>query len=158
MLVIIGIIVSAATLMFGDPGQDQFKEDKNRLLTLLKLAQEEAVINSVDHGVAIWEQGYSFFQLSDMRDQNNEVIWVELKDDMLRPREVGDETELRLTLEGVDIVMSAVPIEKPQIFLLSSGEVSPFELGLYYETDLQTTVVADMLGNLEISDANEDDF
>lgn len=155
-IVVIGIIVGSATLMFGDPGKDEFTEEKDRLATLINLAQEEAVMQSRDYGIGFWEDGYGFFEYTGMVDENNQPVWPALEDDdMLRKRKLPKGMQLKLALEGIDIVMSAVEVDKPQVFILSSGEMSPFKLTMSFDDRLQTTIDADALGNLEVAEIQD---
>lgn len=146
-LVIIGIIVAAASLAIGNPGSDKLKEERARMLSLLRLAQEEAVLQSRELGVAFWDNGYGFFEL--IAGQ----AWQPITgDNMLRDRTLEAGIRLQLSLEDREIIMSAVEREKPQIFILSSGEMSPFKLQMNLNDEYLTTVVADAIGRFEITD------
>lgn len=146
-LVIIGIIVAAASLAIGNPGSDKLKEERARMLSLLRLAQEEAVLQSRELGVAFWDNGYGFFEL--IAGQ----AWQPISGDtLLRDRTLEAGIRLQLSLEEREIIMSAVEREKPQIFILSSGEMSPFKLQMNLHDEYLTTVVADVLGRFEVTD------
>ena len=151
-MVIIGVIVGGATLMFGDPGLDKIKEERDRLVMLLQLAQEESMLQSREMAIGFWEKGYSFYELSDKIDENGKPIWENLDDDLLRKREVPKEMEMQLALEDREILMDSIPDETPQVFFLSSGEMSPFDLTLYYDERLEVTINVNSLGKIETTE------
>lgn len=151
-IVIIGVMIGGATLMFSNPAEDIIKEERTRLVMLFKLAQEEAIMQSREFGVGFWEQGYAFFELTDQVDENGKAIWNLLDDNLLKERELKQELELQLELEGRDILMESIATEEPQVFLFSSGEVTPFKLTLKYEEEFEVTLEADPLGKIEIGE------
>lgn len=155
-LVIIGVIVAGVSLAIPDPARDKVRSEVERFVALTRLAREEAILQSRELGIGFWEDGYGFYEISDRVDENGERVWVELEDDILRRRELPPEMEMQLTLEGREIVMKAVPVEKPQVFLLSSGEVSPFELNIAHRENVEFDITADALGNLEFENVSED--
>ncbi len=148
-IVIISIIVTMGALAIGEPGAEKLREESRRLSALLKLSQEEAILQSRELGIGFWENGYEFFELF-------EGQWVAIEQDQLfRARELPEDMELQLTLEGLDIVMSAVQTDKPQVFILSSGEVSPFDLRFTWKSDRRLTLSSDALGKLELAGAED---
>ena len=161
-LVIIGIIVGMATLAIS-PGADKLVEERNRLAALFQLAQEEAILQGRELGIEFWENGYAFYEL------NNQQQWLPLKEDhLLRARELPAGMRLELMLEGIDIVMgeeaeeteetltSAVRKDKPQVFILSSGETSPFTLEINLNDEYITQLTVSAIGKIKTGD-NEDD-
>jgi general secretion pathway protein H len=125
-VVVIGVIVTVSVLSIGDPAADKLREETRRLAAVMDLAQEEAILQSRDFGVTVWQQGYSFHEFS-------EGNWLKVdKDQVLRSHQFPKGVRVQLILEGVDVIVSAVELEKPQIFILSSGEVSQFKLQLKF--------------------------
>jgi general secretion pathway protein H len=157
-LVIIGTIVAGVSLAIPDPAADKAREEVQRMTALLGLAREEAILQSRELGVGFWEDGYGFYELSDMVDEDGERLWAKLEDDLLRRRTLPPDMEIELELEGRDIVMKAVPVEKPQVFLLSSGEVSPFTATLSYREEIEFELTADALGNIEFENVTDTDY
>ncbi|MEO5573338.1 MAG: type II secretion system minor pseudopilin GspH [Gammaproteobacteria bacterium] len=129
VLFIIGITLSFAMLSVGDRGREQVVEQEvERLLGRLKLAGQESVLQGQEMALEISDDGYKFIVL-------NEDEWQDVKDDeILRPHNIPAEFRLKLKIEGESIVLdsekknSDEPETPPRIYLLSSGEMTPFEL------------------------------
>jgi general secretion pathway protein H len=99
-----------------------------------------------------WENGYAFYELNDMQQ------WLPLEEDKLfRVRELPEGMRMQLTLEGIDIVMSVVNQDKPQVFILSSGETSPFILQMTLDGEYAMQINVDALGKIENNQGDEDD-
>ncbi len=146
VLVIIGIMVSFAVLQFSDEGAKQLKEESRRLELLVKLSREEAILEASDYAIGFWQGGYSFYALNE-----DESKWEEITDDpSLRPREMPEYIELSLELEDQLVILEMKPPEKPQIFLLSSGEMTPFllQLSIQERNDTPKEISFDQLGRL----------
>lgn len=151
-LVIIGIIVGVAVLSIRNPGGEKLEEEMNRLTALFQLAREEAILQSRELGMEFWENGYAFYELNDMQQ------WLPLEEDKLfRVRELPEGMRMQLTLEGIDIVMSVVNQDKPQVFILSSGETSPFILQMTLDGEYAMQINVDALGKIENNQGDEDD-
>lgn len=143
-LVIIGIIVSVSVLSIRSPGGEKLAEEQNRLTALFQLAREEAILQGRELGMEFWENGYAFYQLNDV-DQ-----WVPLEEDRLfRARELPDGMRMQLTLEGIDIVMSVVNQDKPHVFILSSGETTPFKLVMTLNSEFTEQINVNALGKIK---------
>ncbi len=138
VLVIIGIVSSFAVLSTGLATHDKpLDKESQRLLALMQMAGEEAVLKTEELGLTISNDGYHFLRY----EQN---AWQPLADDLFRERGLPDNLALDLVLEGRHIVIEdpslsdskAKPDMKdakdqpkpPQILFLSSGEVSSFAL------------------------------
>ncbi|HEX5056051.1 MAG TPA: type II secretion system minor pseudopilin GspH [Gammaproteobacteria bacterium] len=151
-LLIIGLIVGVATLAIHNPAPDKLREETRRLEAIISLAQEEAILQSHDFGLSFWQQGYSFQEYFEGKWRKVE------RDRILRTYQLPQGMRLQLTLEGIDVVMSPVEPEKPQVFILSSGEMSPFKLRLKF-LDMPlffTELKADALGVLERTDSEQE--
>ncbi len=122
VVVIIGILINFAVLSLRSISPaDKLGEEAQRLKSLLQVASEEALLRSRFIGVDITETGYGFLTLE-------EELWQPVDDHLLRSRELPDDVRLKVT--------TAVPPsddgEKrtPEIILLNSGEITPFDLKL----------------------------
>ena len=147
VVAIIGIIITMVVLAIGQPGDEKLQQETRRFSALFQLAREEAMLQSQEYAVGFWENGYAFYQLAAL---GPEARWQALtKDNVLRARELSDDIELQLTLEGREVIMSPNNLEEPQVFLLSSGEVSPFELEWTLNSEFTTTLAVDPLGVME---------
>lgn len=147
VLVIVGIILTFLTLSTGgDNRAEQLEREARRLTALLQLASEEAVMRSEQLAVRFGESEYEFFLLEDGH-------WVQVSDDRpLRPRTLPQGIELHLELEdNPPPGLSSTESDLPQVFLLSSGEITPFELTFSAaETERSFLLKASLLGKLEL--------
>lgn len=120
VVVIIGIMINYAMLSFRSSSpSDQLNTEANRLKSLLEVAKEEALLRSSLIGVDILKDGYGFLRL----DNGN---WQQMDDTMFRNRTLPDDVHLVL-IEGQP---PGDDKEKrtPEIILLNSGEMTPFDL------------------------------
>lgn len=151
-LVIIGIIVSVTVLSIRSPGGEKLEEELDRLTALFQLAREEAILQSRELGMEFWENGYAFYELNDVQQ------WVPLEEDNLfRVRELPERMRMQLTLEEIDIVMRVVREDKPQVFILSSGETSPFRLKMTLNDEYSAHISVDALGRFKNPDDKDND-
>lgn len=124
VLVIISVIVGLAVLSI-DTGPEELRREGNRIASLLELASEEAVMNGRECRVVLRRHGYSFEQLQEGK-------WQATEDELFRPRQLPDDISLQLFLENQEVQLNDE--EDPEtskigaLLLLSSGEISPFEL------------------------------
>jgi general secretion pathway protein H len=158
VVLIIGITVSLAVLTIGGGGEDPAETEARRLSALLDIVREEAILQGRSFGLRFEPDGYQFFILGGEEWQPVEG------DQLLRERTLPDSLRLELVTEGeqVDFFPSRDEDEEdddkdgenqdmPQVFFLSSGEVSPFTLlirpfeGSPYRLDV------DEVGALELS-------
>lgn len=157
VMVIIAFMAGIAVMSVGgDDGDDAMKLEARRLTELIKLASEQAVMHGKEVGIEVAADGYRFLVLQNRR-------WQAVNDEPeFRERNLEAPLELNIALdadakelfgraltrkrededEEKDGKLAAQPEEeaeepadapRPQIFILSSGEISPFALGLGYE-------------------------
>lgn len=128
VLLIISIILTFITLRLPNR-EDSGKSEATRLTGLLSLALDEAVMTGRDYAVALNTGGYEFLLRRD-----NDSLWIPVsEDEILRSRELPDELDLNLTMEGEQVDLSGFSGDTAEqspsrIYLLSTGEVSPFVL------------------------------
>jgi general secretion pathway protein H len=147
VIVVIGVMITVATISVGVLGRDREVEDEaRRFAALLAQAKEEAELQGRDMGVFVDTTGYEFL-LYEGRQQT----WRPISDDaFFAERRLPEDLLVRLWMEGREVVLK--PHEErtpdtdfvegreqrgstasssgptPQITLLSSGEVNNFEL------------------------------
>ena len=125
VLVLIGIIFTFAMLSFGgDDIAELMEGETRRLAALVRLATDEAVMRGDEFGIRFTDEGYEFLVLQ-------QTGWQTPVDDkLLRSYSLPADVEMRLQLEGDAMVYPGVPSDEdaitPQVFILSSGEVTPF--------------------------------
>ena len=147
VLVIIGVILTFVGLSGGgDSRAQQLQREMQRLVALIELASEEAVLRSEQLAIRIGESDYEFMLLEENQ-------WNPISDiPSLRPRVLPKGIELRLELqENPPPGLKAEEAEAPQVFLLSSGEMTPFILTFSAaETERRFQLKASLLGRLEV--------
>jgi general secretion pathway protein H len=173
-VIIIGIVVSLAALSIGDNQSQRERRAANQLTELLALAREQALFSGDDLGILFWRHGYSFFRLEDQQWQGVE------EDPLLRARELPEGMELTLYLEGLKVKLSPLsPLPRdprrsraeadkdkennrtrfkddkerpqPQVFILSSGEATPFELRIGDGSEPDTLLSGDAVGHVTVT-------
>ena len=157
VIVIIGIITSVASVSVNVLGRDnQVEEQAKRLNAVISQVREESEMQARDIGLFIERDGYLF-----MRFDSRRQSWVEIDNDqLLARRELPGGLENRLWLEGREVILKthdeltalnkhaattsnlsakdaatrqAKDSRVPQIAILSSGDLSPFELRMERE-------------------------
>jgi general secretion pathway protein H len=163
VVVIMGIVSAMVLLSFGLLSDDrELQQQVRRMSSLIELATDEAVMQGRDFGIEFMQHGYRFVEHDPLVDQWNEVIG----DDLLRPRtlEEGMEFELRLEERPVTLAEEAADTEVdedsgdrerngylPHVLILSSGEVTPFNLRLVRLADRSEVLLEMTLaGEIEI--------
>jgi general secretion pathway protein H len=126
--------VSVATININS---DDTRSQKHaeRLAALMQLAGDEAMMHGQEMGLRFYRGQYEFSVLDPTRG-----IWdVMTDDDMFRPRSLEEDLQLELLIEGQEIVLGSPTSQDsedrdeeylPQIFILSSGEITPFTVRL----------------------------
>lgn len=140
VIVIIGVIIAAATLSAGIFGRDREAEEQaRRLWAVLVQGREEAELQGRDTGLFIYAEGYEFLNFDPRQNR-----WVPIEDDRLfAPRTLPEGLTFRLFLESKAVVLKPKPVDRsdvsddkkwpPQVLILSSGDVLPFELQIERE-------------------------
>jgi len=142
-LVIISIIISMATLSLGNNEARQVQDTAGTLTALIELAKEEALFNGQEMGIAFWQGGYVFYRQENLQ-------WVPIVDDNeFRPRDLPEGLWITVYLNGLDVDLPGNPEQRkrPQVYIMSSGEITPFEAKIGAD-NTQVTLKADALGNL----------
>jgi general secretion pathway protein H len=163
-LMIIAIIITLATLNLGLLGDDRRIEDQVRKLsTIIELTSEEAQMQGRDFGLEFLYSGYRFLEFDPILE-----VWIEIgDDDLLAARQLDEGLEFELILEDrrIQLLAEAKETEQdedsnerdltndylPHVLIMSSGDISPFELEVVRLSD-QTSIrlTANLAGVLEI--------
>ncbi len=150
VVVIIGILVSAVMLSMNLLGRDRESEDESRRFwALVRQAREEAELQGIDIGIYVAASSYEFLRFDPRRS-----LWLPIEDDVLyEPRKLPEGLRFRVWLEAREIVLQPQLPKRfspeqsddeddedgeeekksrderpPQIIVMSSGELVPFEL------------------------------
>jgi general secretion pathway protein H len=164
VLVIIGVMVSMVSLSIGLLGGDrEVEEETRRFWAVLRQAKEEAELQSLDLAIFVGATDYEFLRFDTRRNE-----WQPIVDDSLyAQRALPEGLRFRLWMEGRELVLKpGLPDRSkkdehekwpPQVTVLSSGDVVPFEL--HIERDAapalwRMTSLAD--GDLRIEQRKDD--
>jgi general secretion pathway protein H len=146
VMVIIAIIASIAVISVNVAARDPAKDESQKLADLAGLAAEQAIMQGQEYGLRIEAHAYTLYSY-DGRS------WQPVKgDDLFSRHDLGDEVTLSLQTEGTPATLAPPPAtvqdlgaatteapaaatggseqnqNVPQVLLLSSGEMVPFEI------------------------------
>lgn len=157
VLVILGTMAVVVMQNFNPPNAgDALEKHAKRLQVVVDMASEYAILNQIELGLRVepedgtyhflyldQEQNWQlmttedFFKAQEMEEDTSlelvldDLPWV--SEDNLFDQELFDET-LSVSDEGVEIGEEEEELpEPPQVFIFSSGEITPFSLIFKYE-------------------------
>ena len=153
VVVLIGVLSAVALLSVGAVGRkDPLEDEARRLHALLLFAGEEALMQGRDLGLRLEPAGYRFLSYDP-----EAFLWEDLSgDDLYKPRELPEDVYMELFLEEKEVVLDTARTRappgterdeeedddragepEPQLLILSSGELTPFQLwvGQRFEED-----------------------
>lgn len=124
VLVLVGIIFSFAVLSFrGDDLSELLERETRRLVTLINLANDEAVLRGEELAIRFTENSYTFLTL-------RVDGWQEPEHDrLLKAHTLPKGVTVKIEVEGEIQDLGETEDEdylSPQVFILSSGEMTPF--------------------------------
>ena len=158
VIVIISILFTFTTLAIrGTSPEELIQTEAQRLDRLLQLASEEAILRGMEYGLEFKTSSYRFLIYT-------EGSWLPLEaDKLLRERLLPQNMEIELMIDAVDVVIEESEEEpeeqtlqtsdteageneelekeqiKPQVFLLSSGEITPAFSVRIFMPDVETS-------------------
>ncbi len=145
VMVIFAIIVTMATISIGDPQMKRLQQNSERVATLIQLAKEQAIFNSQDYALSVWESGYAFYIL-------RENGWTPVSNDRIfRQRDLPDGLAFNLYLDDIKVILTQEDKKKPQVFITSDGEISPFRLDITDRRDWRFEIEFDEIGEFAIN-------
>ncbi|MBT8443790.1 MAG: GspH/FimT family pseudopilin [Gammaproteobacteria bacterium] len=179
---IVGVLATMFTLSVGVIGGDrELDKEASRLVALLDLAREEAVIQGREIGMRFYKDGYEFAafyeDFVEYHDEDNpdQSEWALLDAaSLLGPRQLPAGLLLELQIDGRDIVLQRADTEppsrpdpddsdedeaptktyNPQVMVYSSGDMSPFTVVIRREfSNVGTTIEFDIDGSAELTEA-----
>lgn len=174
VLIIVGIISAAALMSFGLLGGDDrnLEQDARRLSSLIQIVSDDAVIQGRDFGLELMISGYRWVEHDPFVNQ-----WFEVTDDeIMRTRQLEEGTEFefyteehRVLLqeeaqntdkeEGDDTDRELTEDYLPHVLVLSSGDITPFELRLVRTSDrAEVRLTMSLMGEMEIENDDQAAF
>lgn len=162
---IIAIVMSIAILSLGVLGDDRdLRQEGRRVIALIRVAQDDAVMQGREFGLEFTVSGYRFVEYDALQGAWTEIVG----DETLRLRQLPEETEFDLFIEGQRVLLDPEPaaIEDPDdeddaeleayvphVLIFSSGDMTPFELHILEPTRNQAIVLeGDLLGEVVFAD------
>lgn len=159
VLLIMGLATGAVVLSYsGENGQDLLKKQTQRLQVVFNMASDYAVLNQRQLGLRVEDDdnSYYFMYLDEQQDWQKleldptfaehalpDLFSLDLSltdlpwetEDSLFSSGVFDE-ELSVSSDSVEIGNEEEKkLDPPQIFIFSSGEITPFSITLAYEPE-----------------------
>ena len=123
VVLIIGLMTGVAVLSLSLTDAHPARTGAEQLAELIRTASEEAGMQGQNLALGFWQHGWRFYVL------RADASWEPLQGDaLLRPRELPDGLRISLDLQGQTVKLADRDQTKPQVFLLASGEMQPFEL------------------------------
>ena len=171
VVVIAGIVSSVVLISLNVLSDDrELQREARRLASLVGVAADEAELQGRDFGIEFLRGGYRFVEYDPVFD-----TWVEIAgDDVLGPRSLTDEMELSLAVEGKSVELSTRPADTgsandeakprgtllgkyaPHAMILSSGDVSPFEITIRRPfDDAEVSVSVEPSGDIVVGEADD---
>lgn len=153
VLVIMALLFSFTTLTIQtDDPADQIREEAVRFDRLVELLLNEAILRGEDYGIAFDNRQYQFMRYTEGK-------WLPLEDRILRLREMPGEVEIEVALEATEIVLDNANDAdeiKPQVFVLSSGEITPdFSASFFIPTITRRYTVSGRFDGQHSADVDE---
>lgn len=151
VLVIIGVMLSVASLSFRAVSVDPAETALDRLRFNVQALQSEAVVRSQLMGIEFSSDGYRFVE----RDEEGK--WQPMKtDSLLASYQLDESLAADLIVEGQAVALPAE--DEPQVIIYPTGEMTPFSYALRADnsTNPAQLVAFDALGQvLGHTDTNE---
>ena len=170
VLIIVGIISAVTLMSFGLLGGDDrnLERDARRLSSLIEVVNDDAVLQGRDFGLEVMLSGYRWVEHDPILNQ-----WFEVTDDeIMRERQLDPGVEFELYLEEHRVLLQEDARETeidedrpnrdltddylPHVLLLSSGDITPFELRLIRNADRAEVILTmSPAGEMEIGDDDQ---
>jgi general secretion pathway protein H len=156
VVTIIGMFVGVAMLSTDLVSFDRkIEQEVERLAVRIRFSSEEALMQSRDFGIVLYEEGYEF------RTFQYGQGWLPADGPGMEALRLEPDMLMRLTIDGREVVLepycelfpcgaqrvvmdeeeriAAAP--DPQIVIFSSGELTPFEIAFYRESEYLETAI-----------------
>ena len=134
---------------------DDFDTEARRLHVVMEMMRDEALDQVSEYGFRSERSGYSFFRYDEL-----EQTWVELSTRPFEPRTLPESIVMSLSVEGTPLTLGLQDETSPTppVLILSSGEITPFELTIREPRGtLQQVLLSDGYGALEWQHEQDDE-
>ncbi len=157
VIFIIGTVITAATITFGDSQADRMKHKSEQIAAVIDYAKERAIFNSDELGIHFTDNSYSFYELQSTTDKDNKlkVEWKSVDNDkLLSERTLPDGLGFEVYLEGIKIVLATKDKVKPHVYIFSDGTITPFEVTITDYVDHTHNLIVAENGEFEYQAVN----
>ncbi len=148
VVAVIGVVMGSVVLSIGDGGRsDRLEIETKRMSALIKLLSDEAILKNKEYAVVVAETEYDFQEL----DKNEK--WKPLTGDpVFHKRTMIEGSKIEMVLEDFDVDFGAQKKDEDiKIFILSSGEMSPFEIKIIdLNSEIYFLITGSVVGALKI--------
>lgn len=125
VVVIISVLIGVAVSSLDFSQQKDGKDQLQKFATLLQLASQEAVIRGRELAIEIRPRAYRFIIYENSQ-------WTVLEDNVLRPMTLPEDMVFDIQAEGGLLAANKNDTQQAvHVYLLSSGEMTPFTLTLH---------------------------
>ena len=131
VMVLLGLLSGVAVFTLGSGKlQRELEVEAQRLHTLLRMASEEAILSNTEIGFSIDDDHYEFLEYDDEKQ-----TWASSSVGVLKRRDLPEWLAPEFEREGQTRILgkdtdTTEGNKKPDMMLLSSGEVTPFTITL----------------------------
>ncbi|MBE9561231.1 MAG: type II secretion system minor pseudopilin GspH [Proteobacteria bacterium] len=148
VIVIISVILGFVTLSVGDGNLAQkLNQESQRLAYLLKLASQEAVMQSKEIGIHFGRDNYRFCELQTEMSMCTKCKTI--SNGVFKPRILPTGIETKVYLDGEPTFLHKNCQNMPQLLILSDGEFIPFEI-IFTAEKLIYKLTGNMVGEITI--------
>jgi general secretion pathway protein H len=158
VILVIGVMarIVVPSITWGSD-EDKISKSANRFKAVFDLASEFAMINNYELGLIIKDNDYKFVAF-------NGTAWANFaQEEYFKPSKHEEGVELKLELDGLpwaeNNLLNEVTFQQesdddedkemlsPQIYILSSGDITPFRLTFTFERDFEDPVHFQAIGD-----------
>ncbi len=160
VIALIGIIVAFALISSNLLRSDRNVQDQvYKLASIMAALSEESQMQGREFGLEITRTGYRFVEFDPLAE-----VWAEtIGDDLLQAQSLEEDVVFELIIEDRQIALEDEPIDLeiadddkrdtvddylPHIWILSSGDISPFQLNVVRATDNATAGLKVEIGGI----------
>lgn len=151
VMVLLGLLSGVAVFTLGSGKQQrELANEAQRLHALLRMASEEAILTNSEIGFSIDEDGYEFLEYDD-----REFTWSDSKVAILKSRQFPEWVVVEFQRDGENrniLGSEEDDAKRPDMMLMSSGEVNPFTIRLQVDknSDGQFVISSDGLEEIKL--------
>ena len=146
VMLIISIMIGAVAVTLRRDYQDLVNDEMKRFQTLVRLARDESVFQARSLAIGFQKNSYVFLTTAEGKRKGR---WQPLTNAQLSQYQLPKNLEIDVLRDGLPLKYMKKKKDKPQVFLFSTGEITPFEVGIAYPGRASIRIVFDGLGRVK---------